>query len=888
MINENDVINRELKMGEADNDVKHIYVQASKNGEIGDIYFVFNDGYVERLEMVDPNLSNDVKKHKLMGLFKEMGVSKNKGQDYTMALTSDKIFKELDRKVEEQRREESGEYDFEVKSSKLPKVLNLRFNKDLFKKNKKEEAKEEVIGEVPEFEFDEDDDAKLSPKHAAIAGGIVALTIAIGACGIIKMTDANDSVIDAIGVEASDGKEDTNSNTTTVVKPSMEGQDWNYYVENAPKNFQSEGLIDLYNFLDKFAGSESWMNRKITEEDKAALNELNIKFEGEEAKLTFTPEEAFAFVLVYGNQSKENLTTLMNGKNIEIDKVWESSESLSNAFVRKMFLYYLLSDECHTGIEEIKLLNWSEEDKNDFVKYEDMLRNWKSLIKEEKYSEAKKEIEKIKEDFCEYAYQQDTNENYSKPVVLRLFEVLAQISNNEMGFQSNVTTTFYDSKTNEYVDKTVYTYTIDEKTLDDIIYGYNPCLNAQGIVVREGFNSIEWTKLYSLDSNRYTPVIPDDGVSIVDTFNGGITSRMENANKFMNELEEKNLTSDAAYLGGGGDANNTAYLNSNSEFDELTKYSYDIELVLSLMNDSLFKEGKYSLNTDVFSYFYSLKVMEIKDKLEAKTTTVGKGSSVAKKETLSKIVKTIPGQSYTVRTVNTSTVTWTEETHSYRTETQKVSEADKQAEAERKAEDAKKVEVIDKKTGEKKIVSDQELHDSFENGNDNLEPVDKENKNTQELIRTGKEDKEKKEQQEADRKKSEEEAKRTYTDEQGNTHYETGGDPVSGNGYKSEEDSNGNIIVTNPETGNELETATDEEAEKYNQQLQQSQNSNASSNTPAPSDNGNSNGNNEYTTEDPTTSPSFAPAYEEEVDAIIESMANEVNEVSEASEGMSR
>ena len=923
MINENDVINRELKMGEADNDVKHIYVQASKNGEIGDIYFVFNDGYVERLEMVDPNLSNDIKKQKLMGLFKEMGVSKNKGQDYTMALTSDKIFKELDRKVEEQRREESGEYDFEVKSSKLPKVLNLRFNKDLFKKNKKEEAKEEAIGEVPEFEFDDDDDAKLSPKHAAIAGGIVALAIAIGACGIIKMTDVNDSVNDAIGVEASDGKEDTNSNTTTVVKPSMEGQSYEYYVSYAPEGLQKSTMVSYHDYVMNFNNSEGWMYSELTPEMKEELEKMSITLDGDEALFGFTAEEVNAFNLVYGTHTNEEYTKLMNGKYIDVTKVMSSAESEMNQAIRKAIVYYLNSDNAHLGIENA--INFTDSEKEQINKFEDMFQEYKDLLNSEKYDEAETKMKEIKQAVLEYAHAQDTEVNNAKPYILRTLVPAFSVYSVSYGYQDTITLNLQDNATGKPVDKEVKTTLWDEITMRDLVEGYKECKDEHGVVYQDGFSEIEFLNRLSIDSKKYSLIISDDGVSIADTYVGGLENKLSGANDYMEKLRTENNATDA-YVAATVDG---ADVSNNSELDTLTSASYDQETILEMIDNALVNEHRYPVNLNFFTSMYSKftkQVIAFKDalysKIYGKTITENNG----KKE--GTVVKTIPGKTIYIpgtTTTYTWTETWTETYTSTRTEKRRVSEdeiAEEDAVNRKKAqEEASKTTVTDGKTGKEKETTYQDIYNKKVNDktdgktdlDTNVDDDDKTHDSDPLVQKVDKWAEEDAEQINKEHEKASEGAKESYVDESGNTHYISGGDEHIEEEYEN------------------ADTVSEEEAEKYNQQLQQSQQSqnNTSSTTPVTGDNGNSNGNNEYTTEDPTTSPtfapvveevpvadvsaslsvapstdtnafdgfttedpttspSFAPAYEEEVDAIIESMANEVNEVSEASEGMSR
>ena len=304
----------------------------------------------------------------------------------------------------------------------------------------------------------------------------------------------------------------------------------------------------------------------------------------------------------------------------------------------------------------------------------------------------------------------------------------------------------------------------------------------------------------------------------------------------------------------------------------------------------------------------------------------GSKSSSGKNE--EKVVKTTPGKT-TYIPGTTQTITWTETwTETYtetRTERQKVSDeevAQEDAANRKKAqEEASKTTVTDGATGKEKDTTYQDIYNKSVNDktngktnlDTNLDNDDKTHSNDPLVQQVEKWADEDAKQIEEEHEKASEGAKETKVDENGNTHYISGGDEHIEEEYKN------------------ADTVSEEEAEAYNRQLQQqSQQPAQETQQPAqPSTDSNNAGSGEYTNTDPTNtstfapvveenpgvdvnasfyaapaantnafegftssepavSESFAPAYEEEIDAIIDSMANEAAPAAEASEGMSR
>ena len=964
--------NREKKIGVELNQINHIYLQAESNGTIQNIYFRYNDGYVELLELAAANKSEKEKIEEINKMFKAMEVSKVKGRDYSVDLASAEIFVELKEAIAKQEQAKESEYNLNLETNK--NVYNLETEQDndeikgfnILEKLGVANLKVADDERLENEKFSIDEETKINSKKMAISAAILGLAIAIGAGAFAynRFGKKEEEIVEAAAPAITREVEE---------KISIDGQDWEFYLNNVKDSNQKAAMTAIDNYVINFNRSEDWMYEKLTPEMIEELKKANIIVDGDEAIFGFTAEQVFALRLVFGHDSYEELTTMMNGEYIDVTKTMSSSESLMNQAIRAQIVYLLNSDNTHSGIEE--LMGLTDEEKEQVEPFLNLFQEYKDLLKEEKYTEAEKKMKEIKEALVEYAHNQDAEVNNAKPWILRTILPAASIYATSYGYMDTITLNLYDGKNDKYVDKEVKTWLFDEITMRDLVEGYKDCIGEDGLVYQEGFNSVEFLKQFNISTQQYSIVVSDDGVSIADEFVGGLENRLNEANNFMQRLREENGKIDAYVT-----ANSTEDVNiaNNSDLDELTKDTYNSEQVLELINDNLKEENKYPKNLDFFTSIYSKftkQVIAFKDKMAAKFSGKKQGNTKANEQ----IVKVIPGRtiyvpgtSYTV----TWTETWTEEYTDTRVEHEKVSEeeiAKEDAKNRAKAvEEASKTTVTDGATGKEKETTYQDIYNrAVNNGTDNktnldtnLDGDDKTNKNdplVQKVEKWADEDSKQINQEHENAKNYNGGAKEVKVDEQGNTHYISGGDIKSETGYKVEEDKSGNVTVKDSNTGAKLDTATESEAERYNRELAErkaqetanqanNNNNNNNSNNNSNSDNSNNEsapapvveentaGSGEYTTEDPTTSDTFAPveetttfdtssiesaspdmlnasfmaapaeesnifegfttedpttsetfapAYEEEIDEIIESLANEAP-AEEASEGMSR
>ena len=889
--------------------INRVFIKARKVGDgygrPEEVYYHYSNGDVETESYIDLNMTKEEFTEYVGQELANMGFTnddRDKGNGFIFHDSADKEwFAQYDKKKINTKTD-----DAIVEISEAAENAKLGSNEETTEEVEEDEIPEDLayanlnVADDEAFadkEYTVNDETKNKSKKLAISGALIGLAavIGVGAFGLHKHRNNDEDVVLA----------EEPAITTEVEVPeekiSLEGQDWDFYFNNAKDSVQKDVMTNVNDFTMNFNRSEDWMYEKLTPEMIEALKEANIIVEGDEAIFGFTPEQVFALNLVYGTHTYDEYTTMMNGEYIDVTKTMSSSESYMNQGIRAEIVYLLNSDKTRSGIEEA--INFTEDERTQIYSFLDMLQVYKELLKEEKYTDAEKKMKDIKVALVKYAQEPDVEVNNAKPWILRTILPACSIYSVSYQYMDTITLNLYDGETGKYVDKEVKTWLFDEITMRDLVEGYKECVGEDGLVYQDGFDSVEFLKQFNISTQRYSIVVSDDGVSIADEFIGGLENKLEEANDYMQRLREENSAADTLVL----ESNPTANVSQNSKLDELTKDSFGSEEVLDLIENNLVKENKYPKNLEFFTSIYSKfskQILAFKDAVAAKL-----GVSTKTTKSNEKVVKKIPGRTIyvpgTTKTI-TWTETWTEEYVTYRTEKRANEnyEAEKAAAEKAAVEKASKTTVTDGATGKDKDTTYQDIYNKAVNDktngktdlDTNLDNDDKTNQNDPLVNKVEKWAEEDAKQIKEEHEKAAENAKEEYVDEAGNHHYISGGDEHIDDQYK-----NADIV-------------SESEAEEYNRKLQEQkaqQNSSNNQSTPAPAPapvveptpapapvveptpapapvvEEATAGQGEYTTEDPTTSESFAPVYEEEIDSIIESLASEAP-AEEASEGMSK
>ena len=490
----------------------------------------------------------------------------------------------------------------------------------------------------------------------------------------------------------------------------------------------------------------------------------------------------------------------MHGEKIDVTKVYNSAESDYNQFLRIAQETYWNTDKTHIYNEDFGL-DFGEAGNAAVEHYEDLLAEIKQLHREGKEKELTEALKKFKKEIVAYGYAQNEGQDLAKAWTLKTVLPAANVFAQMHEVKDTYVVNLYDTQSNSTISKEVLTDVFAEPVMRDLILGYNSCVGDDGHVYVSAFDQVEWLNKNGLDGKRYKLNISDDintnGSKADQLYNDGVTMLNE-YNDRITDAKLENTVADSATT-----ADSVKPIDDNSEYDTLTKGGYNVNDIISLMNVKLIELGKTPMNINVFTTKYAKFIQEYMNTIGMSIGADGK--LVDKSEGVKRVVKTVAPQMKVTAVTHTYTESWTER------ETKKESVSENDSENVKAKEDAisnaKKTKVKDKDGKDKDTTYEDVYNNEFnKNGavdkqKTGLDPTDSV-KDDDELGK--KVEKWAKEDAEANKKAHEEAGKDTkevYKDKEG-THYISGGDE-----HKEEEYNN-------------ADTAAEEEARKYNEELQ--------------------------------------------------------------------
>ena len=459
---------------------------------------------------------------------------------------------------------------------------------------------------IPEYTVNDFNTRKVALTGFTTGLAATALVTSLYGCGPL-MSSKDDEV--TITEEA--GLEDEQNISLEVEEDlTLEGKDWAYYAENFPAGVQKASKESVYDFAMNFNRSEDWMYSKLTPEMIEALEKAGYVVDGDEAIFGFTAEQLDALNIVYGNHTKEGLLQIMNGDQIDVEKMAGSAESTVNQAKRVIMIWYMTSDHEHLNIDQV--VNFNEDQMTTINKFETILYEAKMLMKQEgKEKEAEAKMKELKEAIVDYAHAQTLGEDEVKNYVLTTILPAASFMSTSYQYKDTVKLQLQNSKTGEAEIKEVKTDLFDEITMRELVEGFRGC---HGI---NDFNEVEFLKQFGINSNSYHVAISDAATSIADSLISGVTtSKLNTYNSYVSDLRTEEAAANAAYT-----ADSVIDINDNSEFDRLTKGGYDNDVILALIDSELHYENKYPKN---LGYFLSSESKFIKE-LNAYRTAHGIG-----------------------------------------------------------------------------------------------------------------------------------------------------------------------------------------------------------------------------------------------------------------------
>ena len=464
-------------------------------------------------------------------------------------------------------------------------------------------------------ELDVEEEKKKSNVGKVLATvGILGLVATIGGCAAYSFAKAKEEA-EVVQEEVQD----------EIVKPNMEGQEWDYYIDTAISNEQKQAWTAVGDFLLSFNSSQEWMERTNNN--------------GEFSRFGFTPEETMAFYLRFNDLTDEELITICNGANINADEIMD----LSNDFIEKMISYYVISNE-PSGIE--KLFN-DEHDKEVVKTFEEhhamMMKGDEDdvvTINGSKEYHMRYEKQMFSDYFNSDVEGKETKARQaSTSYLLRTMLLSDSIISSMYNYEGVIVLDAINS------DKQVEAKTglFDDVFMATFIGGFDD-FKEENVIKNLGYNP-----------DKYTIILDDVNRSIADMSCGEQEQKLRDADNFRIEIEtssqvvednRKALEAElSVYVDKNGkiDASQVAQAIDNMEFDgeqatidELTKYSYDNSLIADMLSKKLVELEKNAINADTFMELVEEIMLANLNKLDSNTTKKSSGSS--KTTTTEKVV----------------------------------------------------------------------------------------------------------------------------------------------------------------------------------------------------------------------------------------------------------
>ena len=457
-------------------------------------------------------------------------------------------------------------------------------------------------------EYDDEDAKKpLSlGKKAAIAAGAVGLASAIGVGGVAGYNHFKNRD-DANTIE-------TQTDENTLTKPDMEGQTWDYYIENAIDSTQKQFYTTLGNWLTNFNNSTSWMSR--TNND------------GQSSIFGLTAKEGASLMLRFNEYTDEEMVTICNGMNINADEIMEES----NHAIEKLITYYTISGT-PTGIEALFNDAHDKEVIQAFEQHHQQVMNATDEDEKESLMQAEKQM------FYDYfnsdvegkeTKAEAASTSYLLRTILPADTIISQLN------RYHDTEAIYKIGSSEPINVT--TSLFGEQMMCQFVTGW------------ENFDQESYLGELGYSDSKY--YVKTDGVkrSIADISCGEQEKKLRDADSYRLELTETNAAVDTAIqtmkLTLQADnkyseeeisqiidqmENNLNDEKGYNSIDELTEYTYDRDLIEAMLDQKLKDLNKYPAYADTFDEVIEemfLKQVAVKGSSKGSSSSSGGSTKV--------------------------------------------------------------------------------------------------------------------------------------------------------------------------------------------------------------------------------------------------------------------
>lgn len=410
-------------------------------------------------------------------------------------------------------------------------------------------------------------------KKAAIAAGTVATAGALAAGGFALHNAL------ANGNQLQTTTEDEN----TLTKPDMEGQTWDYYVENAVNSTQKQFYTTLGDWLTNFNNSASWMSRTNNA--------------GQSSTFGLTAKEGASLMLRFNEYTDEEIITICNGMNINADEIMEES----NHAIEKLITYYTISGT-PTGIDSLFNDAHDKEVIQAFEQHHQQVMNATNEDEKESLMQVEKQM------FYDYfnsdvegkeTKAEAASTSYLLRTILPADTIISQLN------RYHDTEAIYKIGSSEPINVT--TSLFGEQMMCQFVTGW------------ENFDQDSYLGELGYSSSKY--YVKTDGVqrSIADISCGEQEKKLRDGDSYRLELTETNAAVDTAIqtmkLTLQADnkyseeeinqiinqmENNLNDGKGYNSIDELTEYTYDRDLIEAMLDQKLKDLNKYPSYADTF------------------------------------------------------------------------------------------------------------------------------------------------------------------------------------------------------------------------------------------------------------------------------------------------
>lgn len=493
----------------------------------------------------------------------------------------------------EQRRNTTSLFQQCFKDSKVSKE-----NIHTFSANYKDQIEqyEELADTKSVDEVDSKDNTNKKGNKIALTGALAAIAIAAaigGKVGSDKQETQAQAIETQVDVNNDEIAEEEIEETKAIVKPDMQGKNWEFY-EAAALNYDfsnvdqtnleeiknTRGLIDQKTFMLTIYDVTNHINEAAQPYFENCVDE-----NGNKVVFNITPEEVFALSARMNNLSNEEITNIMAGTSMDIDNILNID---SNSALKKMTAFYGMCSE-ESGIDKL------------FINEEEAqtVRNFEAaniaMLKAEEGKDKEEALNNLKDMYYDY-FRTDNHSDeaswgstdYILCSMMPSNTIMAEVYNIDgtVQLQKIGTENYVEAKTGLFNEahNRIYIGTDNEANWEENF--------VNGLV---GYNA-----------NNYQLVDIEKGLSIASSSCGTEKERLEEASDFV--------------------------LNSD-EVEKLSETSYNPQIILEMMTNELSNKYDFSNSaSEIFMAFVNYQY-DLQDAKTAKTGTSKKVANIGERLT---------------------------------------------------------------------------------------------------------------------------------------------------------------------------------------------------------------------------------------------------------------